>query len=317
MLKSIISALIVTYNPDYIKLIMTIRSFILQNKIILQIVIADDGSQRDYFPEIKEYFNKIHFYNYKLIKNTNNIGTVKNIISGLKVCEGEYIKLLSPGDYLFDSNVLEKWLKYMQDKDLVMCGSDYVCYKSDQDGNIKNIIQKIHPQLWHLKDKYLKYNYILNNDIFLGAAVMCKTSVFLKYIHMIYDSVVYAEDNSYRIMVYCDEKIGYFPMPGIIYEIGTGVSTSKKSKWIKLLLADWNATDEIIKKLPVKNLKVKENFLKISNLRKFPNNKIKKFQTYISIKILILLKIRIKFQPRFTSEYLPMEWLDYLKKNII
>lgn len=308
-----VSALIVTYNPDYEKLIMTLCSFLLQEEVTLQIVIADDGSDNDYFFEAESYFKRKGFYNYKFIKNYNNVGTIKNIVSGLKECEGEYIKILSPGDYIAGGDILIRWVNYMRDEKLSVCGSDYICYEEDDSGRVKSSIQKMHPQISKLKGKYLSYNYILNNDIFLGAAVLCRTEEFSKYINMICGVVIYAEDNCYRIMAYCGERVGYFPVETIVYEIGTGISTSNKEKWLKLLSKDWDATNEIIKMLPIKDRKLKNNFLKISYIHKFHKRRyLKKLQVYISIRKLILLKIKIKLRQRFTSGILPTEWMKEL-----
>ena len=62
-----VSALILTYNPNFEKLIYTLNSFMLQKNIKLQIVIADDGSNKDYFNEIRQYFKERDFGDYKLM----------------------------------------------------------------------------------------------------------------------------------------------------------------------------------------------------------------------------------------------------------
>ncbi|NLK24602.1 MAG: glycosyltransferase [Clostridiales bacterium] len=317
MKKYDVSALICTYNPDLDKLLMTVKSFLLQEKIKIQIVITDDGSEDDYFMKIEEIFKKENFTDYKFVKNKKNNGTVLNICSGLKVCDGEYIKVLSPGDYIYSENSLYNWLVFMKSGNYVMSGSDYICYGVDENKEEHTLVQKAHPQLTNLEGKRLKYNYLLNNDIFLGAAILVKKDALCKYIELIKGKVKYAEDNYLRIMVYCNEKVSFYPCTTIMYEVGTGVSTSGKEKWQKLLQADWEMTDSIIENIDILDKKFKYDFSKIAKLSK-DTGKVKLFQKYIryiSIKGLILTKMRIKIKPRFTTNCLPVEWLKKIKQK--
>lgn len=83
------SVIVATFNPDFSSLIKTLYSIVNQRDVSFEIVVADDGSTLDYFNEIKEYFNVIHFDQYKLVKNQKNMGTVKNLISAIERCEGD------------------------------------------------------------------------------------------------------------------------------------------------------------------------------------------------------------------------------------
>ena len=316
MMQYNVTALIVTYNPNFKKLIMTIRSFLLQKGVFLQIVIADDGSKTDYFEEVKEFFAKYEFKDYKLIKNVENVGTVQNLIGGLSVCEGEYVKPFSPGDYMSGEDVLANWIAFMEKNKYSVTGSNYVCYFQEQDEEEQVSVQKAHPQLINFSDQaQLKRSYLLNNDIFLGASVLCKKNIFIKYVELLKGSVKYMEDSSYRFMAYCNESMGFYNEITIFYEVGTGISTSGKDKWDALLRKDWVSADQIIKSFSTEDEKFKRDFIKIVNLHKFSKgeHKVKKFMQYISIRGLLFLKIRKKLKPRYTSNNLSKTWLSKLK----
>lgn len=315
MNKYDLTVLICSFNPEYEKLIMTIRSCLLQKDITLQIVIADDGSVIDYFDEVEAIFENAKFTDYKLIKNKENLGIVLNLYSGLMECNGEYIKPISPGDYLYNETTMHDWLQYMKLGNYVLTGSDYVCHYTDKNGEFCIAAQKAHPQIIGLNRKRLKDNYLLNDDIFLGAATLVKKETLLQYINLIKGRVKYAEDNSYRIMVYCDEAVGFYACPTVLYEIGTGISTSGDSEWHKLIQADWTATNTIIKELHTQDEVFRNKFLKVARKREvMGKGLLKKIIFYLSIRGLILLKVKTKIIPRFTSLKVSGNWLNKLKE---
>ena len=315
MNKYDVSALIVTYQPDYIKTVMTINSFLLQKNVRLQIVIADDGSDVDHFSKLEAFFLRHHFLDFVFVKNANNVGTVKNIASGLEKCSGEYIKTLSPGDYIYNENTLHNWVDYMRRTESAMSGSEYTCYTMEE-GQEQPCVKKAHPQLNNLQGSKLIENYLINNDIFLGSAILCKTTVFRTYLRMILGKVKYAEDNCFRIMAFCEEKINFFNEETVLYETGTGISTSGEDKWSKLLEEDWCTTDNILRNLPTDNMTLRRSFDKIAYIRASQTTSIiRKLACYCSIRGLLISKAKIALNPRFTSHKLPSEWLEKLKEN--
>ena len=102
------SIIVATYNPNYTKLFQTLNSIIVQKKCSFEIIIADDGSKDFDISLIKEWFKEKKFDNYNIIAEHKNLGTVKNFYNGLKKANGEYIKFISPGDMLYDNDVLYK-----------------------------------------------------------------------------------------------------------------------------------------------------------------------------------------------------------------
>jgi len=310
-----VTALVVSYRPEYEKLMMTIRSFILQKNISLQIVVADDGSPEDMFPELKSYFSEIGFEDYALVKNIKNQGTVKNVLSGLIRCEGEYVKILSPGDYMASGATLRNLVDYMVREKITICGSDYFCYRYNRDGKLVPLKEKLTPCISGISGRKLRMNYLLNEDRFLGAATLCENKVLLEYMSMLDNEVKYAEDNCYRIMAYCGEAIGFYGKETVVYEVGTGVSTNNKDGWKPLWYKDWTAANNIMLRMKNNDAKLKKAFelhLNVQNM-----NYCRKFLQYLRVRGLVLLKLvtKIRSKPRISSDTLPVEWINRLGGN--
>lgn len=108
-----ISVLVLTYNPSKQKLIATLKSIIKQENVDIQVIVSDDGSKENYFEEAKEFLEKNNFTDYKFVNCEKNQGTVKNAIRAVGVSNGEYVKLISPGDMFTSNNVLRNWLNHL------------------------------------------------------------------------------------------------------------------------------------------------------------------------------------------------------------
>lgn len=244
-----VSVAVLTYNPQKEKLFQTIKSIIEQKYIELDLVIADDGSTNTYFEEVEVLFQSSNFTNYRFVRNQINQGTVKNCLSAVKACEGKYVKLLSPGDFLYADTVLYRWVNFLEKNIADWSFSEAFYYRMDG-SNICLTEQYAHPQdikPYIKKNDYkCRWNYIVNGDLCLGAATICKKDIMLKYLNMIQDKVKYAEDNIYRIMMMDGLNVEYFQEKTIMYEFGDGVSTSGSMEWVRRLRRDRANTTQIM-----------------------------------------------------------------------
>lgn len=240
-----VSVVVLTYHPDKHKLMQTLASIIMQKDIKLQIVVSDDGSPVDHFDFIESWFKEIGFEDYKTVKNVQNAGTVKNVRNGLSACDGQYVKLISPGDFLAYETVLAQWIEFLRNSGSKWSFADamYYYFEGEEFTPTESIA---HPQVVSCYQKKnvgkCRKNYLLNSDICLGAATLCQREVLTEYIELIHEKVVYAEDNAYRVMVRDNIIPAYFEENVICYEYGLGISTAKNDKWKELLGRDWEAT---------------------------------------------------------------------------
>ena len=112
MYKYDFSVIVVTYNAIWDKLKLTLDSIIRQSFENFEIVMADDGSKEDVFDKVEAFFAENNFTRYTLVRNEQNQGTIKNLLSGLDKAQGRYIRMFGPGDLFFDENSLAGVYKF-------------------------------------------------------------------------------------------------------------------------------------------------------------------------------------------------------------
>lgn len=244
-----VSVCVLTYNPNKDELIETLKSIIAQEYMNLQIVVSDDGSTNPCFEEAEAVFSEFGFKNYVLIPAEQNQGTVRNVEKALQMSDGEYIKLISPGDRLFGKSILHDWVWQLMESGKSWSFSDVIYYMQEH-GKAVACKRAAAPQFVKPYQKKLeescRWNYVVLNDIAIGAATLCKKSLMLQYIRRIVGHVVYAEDHIYRMMMFDNITAYYFSQNTILYECSGGVSTSSSEIWKKRILNDWEEADKIM-----------------------------------------------------------------------
>lgn len=252
MLKYQITVIVCTYNPDGEKLLRTIRSVVFQENVSAQLVIADDGSSGFNFDEIERYLGTIGFKDYVIVKNPLNQGTTLNLASGVMRSAGKYIKNISPGDCLYSSHTLSDLYEFMERKAAKVCFGDAVYYFAEDASNCNLVTVNRNPRNTRVyseknyNDRKVKENYLVYNDIILGAVFCSEAAVLKKYLDLIVNKVRYAEDNLFRLMIADGVRFWYFNEYMIWYEYGFGISTSKSKKWQDLIQKDWEATNSVL-----------------------------------------------------------------------
>ena len=79
-----LSILLVQYRPDEGELRRTLASLLRQSCRDFELVVADDGSDEDFFPLTRKILAENGFTGAKFVKLTPNGGTVKNVLNGAK-----------------------------------------------------------------------------------------------------------------------------------------------------------------------------------------------------------------------------------------
>lgn len=246
-----VSVVVVTYNPDWIKLERTLVSILLQKNTRFEIVVTDDGSQKKYRESMEQLFERYGFNAYQIIDNKNNRGTVKNVQTGIRAATGKYIKTISPGDYLYHEYVLFDFVKYAEYLNAKVVFGNAVYYCLSKKNDICVLQRKASPQtlvayMPDAPEKEQKVDYLVKDDLILGAALITEKTCLEKYIDLISDKVIYAEDNCYRLMVADGIRIVFCDNTMILYEYGSGISTKNDDIWNKRLQKDWHNTNRLI-----------------------------------------------------------------------
>ena len=242
MKKSEVSIVILSYNPVIEKLINTIKSAIIQKNIDFEIVVADDGSKDDFKEIIVEFFRDNNFYDYKLVFNKTNNGTVKNAISGLKVASGEYVYLVSQGDFIFDEYAMSDYYSFAKKVNAKVCFGDYVGYSVSSGLKIHN--DTLFPPItsvYEKKQKYYKTSFFLGGNI-LGASYFRERNFALKSFEHISKYSIYTEDGTSTAYALVNNiEVFYYPRKIVWYEVDSGV-TSSGNVWQKRINSDIHNT---------------------------------------------------------------------------
>lgn len=237
-----VTVCVLTYNPDWTKFRITLKSIICQKGVDFDIVISDDGSNENNFDKAEAFLKSNSFSSYRFIVNKQNLGTVKNALAALDIINSKYVKIISPGDFFYDENTLAKFNDFAEKNPAAAYFGNAVFYSLDEKNEVK-IYEKFHNPIdlkpWIERDeKQIRRNYILRRDYILGACFFCNKSVFGSYLKKIDNKVKYAEDFSFVWEIADQQSIIYNPIPFVFYEYGTGISTESTNQWSSKLRAD-------------------------------------------------------------------------------
>ena len=310
-----ISIIVATYNSEISKLFKTLNSIIMQENIKFEIVIADDGSYNFDDKIIKNFLLNKNFNNFKLLHHEKNVGTVNNIYEALKLVTAKYIKLISPGDFLYSKDTLHNWLEYMKTKKSKICFSKIIPYYINDKNECKINYSFFKPDNdFVYKHRFSKESILINMCLIsntpVGAAYIVSKDLYVKYFNMIKDKICYTEDYAYKLMVLDDIKIDYYQNNGVWYEVGTGISTSHNKKWEDKLKKDENELYKIMNQNKYKGISKK--FIKLLTYKDKNNYKLKKILFFPEYIFWVLI---IKFNLKNYSE--PIDEQFYNEINMI
>lgn len=269
-----LTVLIVTYNPVWSKLLVTLESIRRQTMEDYEIVISDDGSKDNCFDRIEEYFHKYGFTRYQMVSHEQNQGTVKNLIDGVVHAQGKYIRDFGPGDAFYNEHTMQQVYDFLEQNQYEACFGLMKGYCVDEQGQI-TYTDFLHPfdiEAYKKNDaeRILK-NLVLYHDNASGACTCYTKEYYLNYLKRIENVVIYAED-IFQLMSGLDGRCMHmFPDYLVWYEADTGVSTKKRSSFAELLALDVEHFYEMIQQEYPDNRYVKkqrkvQRFYKIRNL---------------------------------------------------
>ena len=268
------SIILLTYNSDMQDIKLTLKSVLTQKFNDYEIVVSDDGSKDNHFDEIVDYFKENNFDRYIMVPHEENQGTVKNIISALEHCSGEYIRDFGTGDLFYDENSLALLDRFLKKNPCDTCFGLIKSYNL-VDGELKKG-EFCHPfdiQAYRKKNssERIKKNLVLYGDNICGASFVNKREVYLDYLIKISKYVKYEED-IFTVMAALDGKdIRLFDRYLVWYEYDMGVSSGGNSKFAELLRQDVDSFFKMLfEKYPdnkyVKKRKRVNPFFSIKNL---------------------------------------------------
>lgn len=246
-----LSILLVQYQPDESELRRTLASLLRQNCRDFELVVADDGSDEDYFPETREILAQNGFANTKFTKLTPNGGTVKNVLNGAKRATGRWVFTISPGDYLYDADTVSWLLETLRrDTPRVLFGK-LACYTEANGTPIQRSGDAPFDPTPYCPGAYdaktAKRNMLLYDDGISGAGLVYDRVLLVKTLEKMAGRVLLAEDFAARLFTVEEIPIAGYDRCIAWYEVGTGVSTNEGA--CARMLRDWRAMLELLREL--------------------------------------------------------------------
>lgn len=225
------SVIVLTYYPNKEKLLSTIKSILMQKNISYEVLIADDGSKTFFKEDIEKLMDEYNFTNYKFVEHSQNQGTVINFYDAVKISEGEIVKPISPGDYLYSEYTLQTVCGFMKEQNADATFGNLVYYADD--GEIKVFDKKdpINDSIYYNYEKNdsrkIAKHLIKFSDAICGAALFYKTSVLKEFLVQVLGTLIYAEDAITHYFALAGKKILKISDFVVYYEYGSGISTSQ------------------------------------------------------------------------------------------
>lgn len=227
-----ITVLVVTYNSDPLKTLMTIESIIMQEGCRIQIIIADDGSEETNFKLIKDILDRKFSGSYILLSSDRNHGTVGNISRALPYVNSAFVKPISPGDYLYNSDTLNKIVAVIRTSDFAYCFGRGIHYIDDNEFRIlsnRNPVVETPYKGSQVNLAQAKRYQIRYQDWILGAAIVYKTDDLSRCIERMHGKISLCEDYSLQMLLADGKSISFIDEFVVWYERGSGVSTTGNS----------------------------------------------------------------------------------------
>lgn len=235
-----ISCVVLSYNGGN-SLIRTLESCKLQTYLHKDLVVADDAStDNGYTVSVIEKWladNSKFFTNVLFIKNTSNMGIVKNLRNASLQAQGEIIFGLGQGDLAYAPNTLEiiaagiEKQRQIDPVDPFFWLGEYLGYKVEKNGELK-IIQ-LYKDLPHqhrllIKNPYKALRRNLRHWEIGGIGIVYHKKFYSNGIYPLTSAPQNWEDGPTFVWALAEQKkIGILDFRIRWYEVGTGISWQK------------------------------------------------------------------------------------------
>lgn len=242
-----ITIVILQYRPDAAALRRTLASLAMQDTRDFAVVLGDDGSAQDYFAESRAYLAAHGITDVQTTKLQPNGGTVKNARNAVRAAATRWVLMLSPGDFLYDSEMLRWWLGRLQaDEPRVAFGRQaYFTPDPPQPTAGETPFDRTPYDPAHYDAKAIRRNLLLYDDGISGAGLVYERALFLSALDKMADHVRLAEDFSLRLFAVQGVRITRYDRLTVWYEYGGGVSTDAAAR--ARMLGDWRAMLEVLR----------------------------------------------------------------------
>lgn len=252
MSQPLLSIIVLQYRPNPGDLLRTLCSITRQDCRDFELLVADDGSDVDYFAETRRFLARYGFENVTCVKMQPNGGTVRNLLNGVEHAAGRWVFSPSPGDYLYDAGTV-RWLleNLRRDEPPVLFGR--LAYYCEQDGVPVQRpgdvpFDKTPYKSGAFDARRAKRDLLLYDDGICGAGMVYDRLLLRDTLRRMAGHVRYAEDFSARLFAVENVPVAFYDRPITWYQVGTGISTDKTAASEQRLLTDWKAMLDLMRR---------------------------------------------------------------------
>ena len=235
-----VSVCVATYRSDDEKLFTTLTSVIRQQGCSIEILIGDDGSAEFDAQHITLWLLQRGCKDFQILHSPENQGTVKNAMRMFLHAHGRYLKLISPGDYLYGDRVLADMMHFMQESDYRIAFGR-ACYYHREVGRY-TIVDRMNPTYLRPHRERdiaaVKQAYLICQDYAVGASFMGERHLVTAYMKELAGRVVYTEDAVYMLMIADDIVLGFWDQNFVWYEYDAGISSGRSDVWRARIFQD-------------------------------------------------------------------------------
>lgn len=241
--------IVAVFNCDAGKLIRTLGSVVRQKNVVTEIIISDDHSAVFPEEEVEAYISKCG-KPIQIIRNPENLGTVRNVLGAVTQASGKYVFITSPGDYLFDCNTLAYFYSYAEKYGSKVVFGKAVNYcLSNGELFFEENMSPNSPGSYNVNCTFYQQICFFFDGLILGASYFRERETFLKYLRRAAEHFRYTEDSTTTAFYllegnnvsYCDRYI-------VWYESNTGISSGNSDKWSAILSAEHSLLYDIAEK---------------------------------------------------------------------
>lgn len=249
-----VSVIVASYEPNPVLMKRTLFSILNQSQdISMEIIVCDDGSKEDHVQDIDQFISQYEPVSYRFVKQPQNVGTVMNVLAGVKAAVGKYVYLISPGDYLYDEHSLRKMVDFAEKEDCDICFGNVVCYCAQGDGyTIRDDFPPAPLKPAYYSDDisdFDKKNAFFCGNFIYGPAYLRRRTAALKYFSQLEGVSRLTEDNtSMALALYDGAHCKHFDRNIVWYECASGVSNNQKSPRFLRVQEDLKSTFRLLKK---------------------------------------------------------------------
>lgn len=247
-----VSVVVLIYNPSMDKLKNTLNSITMQKNIDFEVIIADDGSLNIDRTVIEQWaYDRFDIERVKFVWNEQNQGTIKNYLSAVKEASGTYVYGISPGDYLYDEDVLRDLYQFAESNNVDVCFGNVQCYVNREGKQV--LVRRMSPEnpeffaLEHSRG-FLSSVAFFFGQFAIGATYFRKRTFLLDCLKKLAGTVVYIEDTA-STFIYLLEggRLLYYDRLVVFYESNSGISTNKSHPLAQKFKKDEEAIGDYVK----------------------------------------------------------------------